>query len=196
MPLFNHFDMLAPFYDLLMSPREDARLPSLVELPVGEALLDVGGGTGRSSLAFAEAASQVVVADESHKMLVQSSHKAGLSGVVTAAEALPFPASTFAGVIIVDALHHLADQGRSLREMWRVLAPGGRLVIEEPDIGVTAVKIVAMLEKLALMRSHFMRAEEAAGILIELGAETRICREGNSVWLLADKPTISDGGQA
>jgi demethylmenaquinone methyltransferase/2-methoxy-6-polyprenyl-1,4-benzoquinol methylase len=196
MPLFNHFDMLAPFYDRVMSPREDERLGALMDLPVGEALLDVGGGTGRASRTFAQRASQVIVADESHSMLLQSADKVGLSGVTCAAEALPFASSSFAGVIIVDALHHLADQEMSLQEMWRVLAPGGRLIIEEPDIGMAAVKIVALFEKLALMRSHFMRAEESAELLAALGAQTRIRREGHSVWVLADKPVTKSSGFA
>lgn len=195
MPLFNHFDILAPFYDLVMSPRDDEQLAALMELPAGEALLDVGGGTGRASLTFTQNAGRVVVADESHRMLLQSAGKSGLSGVASAAEALPFAASTFAGVIIVDALHHLADQRMSLREMWRVISPGGRLVIEEPDIGMTAVKIVALLEKLALMRSHFMRAEETADFLSALGAATHIRREGHSVWVLAEKPDTPGSAQ-
>jgi len=35
----------------------------------------------------------------------------------------------------------------------RVLAPGGRLVIEEPDVERTPVRLIALAEKLALMRS-------------------------------------------
>ena len=41
-------------------------------------------------------------------------------------------------------------------ELWRTLKPGGRLVIMEPDIRLFSVKLVALAEKVALMRSHFL----------------------------------------
>ena len=57
---------------------------------------------------------------------------------------------------MVDALHHVIHQGQTAREMYRVLKPGGRIVIEEPDIRKFGVKLIAVAEKLLLMRSHFL----------------------------------------
>ena len=48
--------------------------------------------------------------------------------------------------------------------MFRVLKPGGLLVIEEPDIRTFGVKLIAIAEKLLLMRSHFLAPEEITNL--------------------------------
>ena len=47
---------------------------------------------------------------------------------------------------MVDALHHVADQEATIRELWRLLKPGGRIIIEEPDIRRFEVKLLALIE--------------------------------------------------
>ena len=100
---------------------------------------------------------------------------------------LPFSDGSFERIIVVDAYHHLTDQESSLVELWRVLAPGGRLVIEEPDIDRFAVKLIAIAEKVALMRSHFVRAERVAERLAGMGADAAVERENHAAWVIADK---------
>jgi demethylmenaquinone methyltransferase/2-methoxy-6-polyprenyl-1,4-benzoquinol methylase len=56
---------------------------------------------------------------------------AGIHPVAADALRLPFPDSAFRGVIIGFGLRNLADFGAGLREMARVLEPGGRLVVLE-----------------------------------------------------------------
>jgi ubiquinone/menaquinone biosynthesis C-methylase UbiE len=187
---FDHFDFLAPLYDRVIRLPEDTRLAEMVGLPIAGRLLDAGGGTGRIAQRFVDQAGLVVVADTSVKMLRQASSKEHLCCMVGGAtERLPFPEASFERVIVVDAFHHLADQERSLGEFWRVLMPGGRLVIEEPDIRHFGVKLVALAEKLTLMRSHFVPAEEIAALLSNLGASTTIHREGYNVWAVGHKAT-------
>ncbi len=49
------------------------------------------------------------------------------------------------------------------------MKPGGRLLIEEPDIERLGAKFVAPGEKLALMRSHFYAAEQIRGMIAAHG---------------------------
>ena len=76
--------------------------------------------------------------------------------------------------------------------MLRVLKPGGRLVIEEPDIDTFAVKLVALAEKLALMRSHFLRGEEIKALMDGMPGVVRIEHANHTVWVTAEKRVLED----
>lgn len=187
---FGHFDLLAPFYDRLIATPDGQALRALAALPTAGRLLDVGGGTGRVAQGLVGSVPKIIIVDASLRMLRQAQVKDGLQTVVGLSERLPFPDGAFERVVMVDAFHHLGDQSKSLAEMWRVLAPGGRLVIEEPDVHRFAVKLVALAERLALMRSHFVEADRIATELHRLGAQTSIHHQDHTAWVVARKPSI------
>jgi ubiquinone/menaquinone biosynthesis C-methylase UbiE len=187
MPPLNHFDLLAPIYDRLLRQPGDDRLAEAASLPIRGRLLDAGGGTGRMAAKLAPDAGSVVVADASLKMLRQARRKPGLLAVASRAERLPFPDGCYERVVLVDTYHHLECQTDALADLWRVLAPGGRLVIEEPDVRLRAVRLIALAEKLALMRSHFVPAERIATQLAGLGAKTEIRRSRQTAWVIGEK---------
>ena len=118
--------------------------------------------------------------------LASPSKGTGLTAASTETERLPFADNTFDRVLMVDALHHVVYQGESVREMFRVLKPGGRLVIEEPDLRTFAVKLIAIAEKLALMRSHFLDPNQIAA-LFPPEAKVRIETEDHNAWIIAEK---------
>lgn len=188
MRFLNHFDLLAPFYDRVIKSPDSKRLAEMTDLPISGRLLDAGGGTGRIAERLVEHAGRVVVSDSSLKMLRQARFREGLDLVGGETERLPFPDRCFERVVIVDSFHHLADQTRSLAEFWRVLTPGGLLVIEEPDIRRIAVKLVALAEKVTLFRSHFISAERIATLLREYKAQVTVHREGHTAWVVGEKP--------
>jgi demethylmenaquinone methyltransferase/2-methoxy-6-polyprenyl-1,4-benzoquinol methylase len=160
MPLIDHFGILAPFYDRAIPLKTAGKIISLAGLPKAGLLLDAGGGTGRVAEALRGQVGGIVVVDESLKMLGQAHHKDGLRLACTHTERLPFADNTFDAVIMVDALHHVGEQRQTCQEMLRVVKPGGRIVIEEPDVRTWPVKLIALFEKLALMRSHLLSPPE------------------------------------
>lgn len=180
---FDHFDVIAPIYArVTYSALEKMR--ELAGLPVGGRLLDIGGGTGRVASALLKDVDEVVIADVSLGMLRQT-HPPTLQPVCSHSESLPFPDNFFERVIMVDALHHVIDQPASAREMFRVLKPGGRIIIEEPDINKFAVKLIALAEKLLLMRSHFLSPVQIASLFSD-GSAT-IVSEDASAWVIISK---------
>lgn len=182
MPL-DHFDIIAPIYArVTYSALEKMR--ELGGLPVQGRLLDIGGGTGRVASALLKDVDEVVIADVSMGMLRQAPRSA-LKPVCSHSESLPFPDNFFERVIMVDALHHVIDQPASAREMFRVLKPGGRIIIEEPDINTFAVKLIALAEKLLLMRSHFLSPVQIASLFP--GASAEIISEDASAWVVISK---------
>ncbi len=187
MPLLDHFGILAPIYDRAIQLRQPEKIIALLGLPVSGALLDAGGGTGRVAQALRGLANPLVVADLSSGMLRQAQGKAGLQTVNSETEKLPFADEAFDRVIMVDALHHVINHEQTARELWRVLKPGGRIVVEEPDIRTISVKMMALAEKLALMRSHFISPLRISALFSYPNAVTRIERESYNAWIIVDK---------
>jgi demethylmenaquinone methyltransferase/2-methoxy-6-polyprenyl-1,4-benzoquinol methylase len=184
MPLLDHFGWLAPRYDRWASPRKGEILGRFLKPePIGW-LLDAGGGTGRAGESLRDRAGQVIVLDESWLMVQQARRKPGLLAVNSEAERMPFPASSFDAILMVDAFHHLSDQPEAVRELLRVCKPGGTIVIEEPDIRRLAVKAIAVAEKLMLMRSHICSGEEIADLFSQNGTQAQVYSEGLAVWVV------------
>lgn len=88
---------------------------------------------------------------------------------------------------MIDALHHVCDHADTAREMWRVLKPGGRIIIEEPDIREFSVKLVAIAEKLAMMRSHFISPAEIAALFDYPNAGVTFEKDGFNAWVIIEK---------
>jgi demethylmenaquinone methyltransferase/2-methoxy-6-polyprenyl-1,4-benzoquinol methylase len=189
----DHFGLIAPFYERFIRTGEDGKLGELLNLPVNGWLLDVGGGTGRIANRLVGLAGAVIVADVSLGMLNQAQQKTSLIPVCSASEALAFPDDCFERILIVDAFHHVSSQHETAHELWRVLKPGGRLVIQEPDIRTLAVKFIALAEKLLFMRSHFLSPAQITGLFMGLHAVTDHTADKGTAWIIVDKPAESSG---
>ena len=185
--MIDHFDFLAPFYEKFISPQEPKQLKELLELPVQGSILDVGGGTGRLAQFLVSSTTQVVVADLSFEMLQQAAQKPDLDPTCSQSEKLPFRDNHFERIIMVDALHHVYDQSQTAREVWRVLRPGGKLIIEEPDLRKGVVKLVALAEKLALMRSHFLSPPKIELLFDNFPSQIRTVVDGHNAWIIVEK---------
>jgi ubiquinone/menaquinone biosynthesis C-methylase UbiE len=114
-------------------PRAQERVLALLagwlgpELPVARAL-DVGCGTGHSTVALLPYAREIVGIDPSSEMLWQAERHPQIAYRKGYAEALPFPAATF-DLLTVSAAYHWFDHRRFLAEAVRVLRRAGWLVL-------------------------------------------------------------------
>jgi len=108
----------------------------------GDTVLDCAAGTGWVAEMFNRLGIRVVSLDFSLTMLQHGRQRLSMdrrldASVATAFVAgdvmqLPFPDSTFDGVICMNALHHVASYRQALSEIFRVLRTGGRAVFSEP----------------------------------------------------------------
>jgi ubiquinone/menaquinone biosynthesis methyltransferase len=135
------FERIAPTYDLLnrvLSAGTDGRwraraVGELKAAPPGPVLDLCAGTMDLSALVAAERPEDRLVAvDFSPAMLEAGSRKAPRAEVVVAdALSLPFEKDTFAAVICGFGMRNLADVSRGVREVLRVLRPGGVFVTLE-----------------------------------------------------------------
>jgi len=130
------FDALALPYDLLTHhpvwQRHCARMA--LELPTGARLvLDLGCGPGNSTV---QLPSGTMGADCSLPMLRRArQRKPGMPVVCLQADALPVRSAALDAVTFHSVLYLLPDQLAALRETARVLRPGGRAILMEPQAG-------------------------------------------------------------
>ncbi len=107
----------------------------------GQRVLDLAGGTGDLTAKFSRLVGdegEVVLADINASMLQVGREKLRNQGVVgnisyvqANAEALPFPENFFDCITISFGLRNVTEKERALRSMYRVLKPGGRLLVLE-----------------------------------------------------------------
>jgi ubiquinone/menaquinone biosynthesis C-methylase UbiE len=194
-PIFDHFRFLAPLYDHVFNGEHAHReLVEPLDLPVDGWLLDAGGGTGRIAQGLRDHAGGVIVVDVSHGMLRQARIKTRLHPTLGQAECLPFPGEQFDRILIVDAFHHFYAYDAAARDLWRVLKPGGRLLIMEPNIARWQVKLIALAERAMLMRSRFFTADEMFALFSsDPQARVTVDTESNPfyIYLTAEKTPAS-----
>lgn len=118
----------------------------------GQVVLDLAGGTGDLAREFARLVGpegHVVLADINAAMLRQGRKRlvdAGVAGNLSLAQVdaqdLPFADASFDCITIAFGLRNVTDKDAALRSMYRVLKPGGKLLVLEFSRPVAAVKPV------------------------------------------------------
>ena len=170
------FDEQAATWDTLRGQLLDqaAGLYALVPLlPRGLSVADIGTGTGGMLPLLAEFAERIVLVDISKEMLKRARQRAktlGLSNVEFVKadlRSLPIESASMHAAFATLVLHHAVNPGAALKEMSRILRPGGTLVVvdlvahghewlrdEQGDVwlGFTRDELVMHLEKAGLLR--------------------------------------------
>jgi demethylmenaquinone methyltransferase/2-methoxy-6-polyprenyl-1,4-benzoquinol methylase len=108
------------------------KVAKLVNSQAGQTILDLAAGTGSSSIVFLREGVKVVAADFSNGMLEEGRRRhPELEFVFADAAALPFADREFDTVTISFGIRNVEKTEVALAEMFRVLKPGGKLVICE-----------------------------------------------------------------
>ena len=140
------FDSVASKYDVMndlmsvgMHRAWKAYTVLVANVKDGQRVLDIAGGTGDLAMAFAPKvglSGQVVHTDINEAMLLEGRNRlldAGVSlpTLVCDAEHLPFADAYFDVVTVAFGLRNMTHKDMALREMSRVLKPGGKLLVLE-----------------------------------------------------------------
>ena len=165
--------------DLEMLGREIAATPHAV-------VLDLGCGAGHASFAAAPHASSVTAYDLTAQMLAVVEREAaarGIKNIATVqgmAEVLPFPNARFDFVISRYSAHHWHDVPAALREVRRVLKPGGRALMIDTAGGETPLldthlQAVEILRDPSHIRNYSLR--EWLALFGEAGLPANVRKE-------------------
>jgi SAM-dependent methyltransferase len=115
---------------------EEQLILELIGPSAGKRILDAACGDGVLAAALARGGAIVTGIDSDTRMLAAGRARVEQARLAAALiegdiRALPFPDAAFDVVVAVTVLCFVPDAGRAVREMARVLKPGGRLVIGE-----------------------------------------------------------------
>ena len=108
---------------------------ALLRLMPPMVIADLGAGEGAFALLLAERATKVIAVDSSAKMIEVGREQALRHGVKNVEyrlgdmEELPIEDSAVDLVFFSQSLHHALHPQRAVQEAWRILAPGGRIVV-------------------------------------------------------------------
>ena len=127
-PLGPTYDRYAALLSLGQDPRWRRFLVSCVEAGPGDTVLDVATGTGAVARELIrQKGCRVVGVDLSPEMLAEARRRLGADArlVEASAERLPFADESFAGLTFTYLLRYVDDPAATLRELARVVRPGG-----------------------------------------------------------------------
>ncbi len=135
----DHYDRVGAVMSFGQDPRWRRALVNAVDPRPGMRILDVATGTGMVAFALAARGADVVGLDQSEAMLgraqsrLERSPPAGgrLSFVLGEAEALPFADGEFDALSFTYLLRYVEDRAATMRELARVVTPGGRIAMVE-----------------------------------------------------------------
>jgi SAM-dependent methyltransferase len=127
---------VADYFEACTAPENRFILEQMGDIR-GKRLLDLGCGAGENSVYFAKKGARCVATDYSPGMVEVALQLAEANGVqiegrTANAMALEFPDNTFDLVYASNLLHHIPDPKIALKEMHRVLKPGGKACFWDP----------------------------------------------------------------
>jgi ubiquinone/menaquinone biosynthesis C-methylase UbiE len=154
-------------------------------------LLDLGGGTGELGAGVAaHLGIQAVIADATPQMLARAVSAPHVTVEHAVAEALPFQDDSFDAVICSDAFHHFRDQEAAVREMARVVRPGGGVIVMDLE-PVGWVRPARFVERLLGEPGVFLSPEQMVVLMARNGISGSGSRHRASSYVFlgtVDKP--------
>ena len=136
-----YFDRLGDDFDRWMSDYDVSRRIVLIQGMAstlvgglqGKRVLEIGAGTGRISRALKERGACLTVNDVSSRLVEKVSVEVGCAGLPGDCCAMPCADSAFDVVVSSECIEHTADPYEAIAEMYRVLRPGGMLILTTPN---------------------------------------------------------------
>lgn len=179
------YDQIAPTFDRRYERREYAGVERALREFVGEPselrILEVGCGTGHWLRVLESFENNVMGLDYSSGMLARARTSLPTMTLIRGtAQHLPLPAASIDKVFCINAIHHFPDKLAALREMRRLLRPGGRMLTVglDPHAGLYQWHVYDYFEEsLEIDKQRYPSSEQLHEWMIEAGFENCVTRE-------------------
>jgi len=158
----------------------------------GVRVLDIGTGTGNLAVRCLAVGASVVGLDPSEPMLARAREKVPAEADAVFRQCdepfldIPYPDGAFDAVVSTYAYHHIPHRlrGASVREMVRVLAPGGRWVLGDLCFQDAADETRALRELNWLEEEYFTRLDELRAAFAQVGMEIKPEQFTPATWVV------------
>jgi ubiquinone/menaquinone biosynthesis C-methylase UbiE len=132
-------------------------------------LLDLGGGAGGLAIRLADSLDvDVLIVDPTPELISRVPDHGSVKTELGSAEAIPRPDAYFDAVVISDALHHFRDPTLAVRELTRVVRPGGGVTVLEFDVRGWR-RLLAYAERLVGEPAHFFTPTTLTALMCDHG---------------------------
>lgn len=164
------FELVAPIYDNFIQPSVDEQFVNLIRNKRSERMLEVGAGTGGTAQLIRNHCKKLWLLEPAKGMLLNGKKKnldaTWIHGFV---EQMPFPEENFDVVYTIDSMHHWFDHTKGFQEIYRVIKPGGSLILIDFDPLKKKGHYIKNMEKVLWMKSRFFSPRELIAIHRQIG---------------------------
>jgi SAM-dependent methyltransferase len=138
-------------------------------------VLDLGCGNGGFLEGLAELGERIFPSDVDHESLGHCRERGFPHGAVSSGYRLPYADGSFDLVCLFDVLEHIPDDARVMREIARVLAPGGRCFVSVPAYGFLYANNDRIAQHLRRYHRGMLREVfEQADLVVERNTHTNV----------------------
>ena len=172
----SHFNgIVAHVYDFVLPKRKPVEFLQLLNAQKHDKILEIGAGTGRIAKHYGINVRDLTLLDPAENMLKRAMDLLPhAKPIVGYSEKMNFPSNTFDKIVCYDSLHHWQNQLKGLKEAYRVLKPGGIILVLEVDQNNFWGRKVQLFERILKMNSLMHKPANLQLMLEKIGFQNII----------------------
>lgn len=159
--VFKHYNKFIQIFNL----NKMIEIKAILELQGDEIIVDIGGGTGSLAEYLSTDCKAVYVIDESEGMLSLIKPNKKVIPILGDALDTKFKTSSADVVIVSDALHHIENQEKTIKEIHRILKKDGKIIILDFEKRHIKTKLLRVFEYILFGKLYFRTSKQVIELI-------------------------------